>query len=108
MEYLKTLDEINNLIDENQMTLIYFGSEDCGVCVSLKPKIKNLLKEYPHIAMGQVDVKEDFQLGATFSIFTIPAVLLYVNGRETLREARHISMMDLEYRINRYYGMLYE
>jgi len=108
MDYLGTLEDINSLIDENQMALLYFGSQGCGVCKDFKIKLINFLNDYPKIARGQIDVEKNFQLAATFSIFTIPGVLLYINGKETIREARYISMMDIGDRIDRYYGMLFD
>ncbi|MDI3477356.1 MAG: hypothetical protein PWQ59_881 [Thermoanaerobacterium sp.] len=37
--------------------------------------------------------------GAKFSIFTVPTVLLFAEGKEVIREARFISMDMLEEKI---------
>ncbi len=40
--------------------------------------------------------------------FTIPGILLFVEGKESIREARHISVQDIDNRISRYCSLLFE
>ncbi len=99
---------IRELIENNEMLLIYFGSNSCNVCVAIKPKIDELLKKYPKIKSIQVDVENSVEISAQFNIFTIPAILVFINGKETIREARFISIENLSNKIYRYYGLLFE
>jgi thioredoxin-like negative regulator of GroEL len=105
---VNTSEALKQLISENEMTLVYFGSESCNVCTAMKPKIKELLKNYPKIKSAQVDVEKSVQISAEYNIFTIPVILLYIEGKETIREARSISIQDINERIEKYYNMLFE
>jgi len=99
---------VKELINSNKMVLVYFGSKTCGVCVAMKPKIEEILKIYPKIKSVQVDVEKSIQVSVAYDIFTIPAILVFIEGKETIREARYISMQDIEGKISRYYDLIFE
>lgn len=99
---------IRDLIDENEMLLIYFGSSTCGVCTDLKPKVKEVIKKYPKVESVQVDVEKSIKISADYNIFTIPAILVFIEGKEVIREARYIGIQDIDSRISRYYDLLFE
>ena len=98
---------IDELVAENMMTLVYFGNDTWGVCKDIKSKVLTLLEEYPEIKIIDVDVEKSHNVAVHYNIFTVPGILLYVDGKESVREARHISVLDLESKINRYYEMLF-
>jgi thioredoxin-like negative regulator of GroEL len=97
---------IEQLINENEIILLYFGSKSCNVSRVIKPKLQEMLESYPKIINVEVDVEKSLETAAAFDIFTIPAILLFVEGKEALREARHISLGDIDSKIQRYYNML--
>lgn len=66
-----------------------------------------MLIAYPDIAKVYVDADQYPDIAASYNIFTVPGILLYVQGKEFIREARHISMIGLEESISRYYNLLY-
>ncbi|MDF2678384.1 MAG: NAD(P)H-hydrate dehydratase, partial [Bacillota bacterium] len=108
MELIDSNEMIRELIENNEMLLIYFGSNSCNVCVAIKPKIDELLMKYPKIKSIQVDVENSVEISSQFNIFTIPAILVFINGKETIREARFISIENLSNKIYRYYSLLFE
>jgi thioredoxin-like negative regulator of GroEL len=107
MNKLYTKESIENLIKENEIVLIYFGNITCGVCNVLKPKVEKVLSNYPKIKSIEVDVEKSLEISSQFNIFTIPAILVFIEGKETIREARYLSMEDLENKMMRYYELLY-
>lgn len=103
MAILKSIEEIDNFISKARFALLYFSSDSCGVCASLFPKIEVLLKEYPAIELAKADIGQVPAVAGAYSIFTIPAILVFMDGKEIIREARHISVELLKERIERYY-----
>jgi thioredoxin-like negative regulator of GroEL len=99
---------IEKLINDNEMVLAYFGSENCSVCSAVKPKVEEVLKNYPKIKSVEVDVEKSVRAAAAYNVFTIPVVLVFIDGKETIREARHISIQDIDHKVARYYSMLFE
>ncbi len=107
MELLSNAENIEELIRKNQMVLLYFSNETCGVCRVLKPKIEQLILQYPQLKSGFVDVDKSLEVAVANHIFSLPAILIFAEGKEIIREARHISIRDLEKRLNRYYQLLF-
>lgn len=108
MKIMYTSEDIKELLNNNEIVLVYFGSNNCNVCTAIKPKIEKLLKGYPKIKSAQVDIEKSLEVSAAYNIFTIPAILLFIEGKETIREARYISLRDVDSKIGRYYNMLFE
>lgn len=108
MNVINRSEDLKQLISENEMTLVYFGGESCNVCAAMKPKVDELLENYPKIKSAQVDVEKSLQISAEYNIFTIPVILLFLEGKEAIREARNISIQAIDDRIDRYYNMLFE
>jgi thiol-disulfide isomerase/thioredoxin len=100
-------EEIYELANENKMTLLYFGSPNCNVCKAVKPKIEKILNKYPKIVSTEVNVERSIKAAATYNIFTFPVILLFIEGKETLREARYISIQDIDNKIKRYYDLYF-
>lgn len=107
MELINSNELLDNLIENEEMLLVYFGNETCSICVDMKPKVMEILNKYPKIKAVEVKIDENLQIARKHNIFTIPGILLFIDGKETIREARYISMEDIENRIYRYYDMFY-
>lgn len=108
MEFIDSKEAIEELINNNEMVLLYFGSNSCNVCNVMKPKLEEILRYYPKIKSYQVDVEKSLEISAAHNIFTIPAILVFIEGKEIIREARHFSMQDIDSRVNRFYTMIFE
>ncbi|WP_313133273.1 thioredoxin family protein [Anaerocolumna sp.] len=106
MKDYDSLESIKQSIDSNNMVLIYFGNKTCGVCTDLKPKVEEMLKEFPKIKSIYVDVDKSNNIAVSYNFFTVPAILVFVEGKITIREAGYISVRDLSNKITRYYKLL--
>lgn len=95
-----------NFINSNQLALIYFSSPGCSVCEVLLPKLQELLKNYPLIRCARINAEANPWVVGQFSIMTLPGLLFHVNGKEAVREARFISLPDLENKLERICSMM--
>ncbi len=107
MDIINSIEKVNELKNKNDMLLLYFGSGSCGVCEAVLPKIEGMLQKYPHIVTSRVEAENSPELSAKCGIFTVPAIVLLINGKETLRQAGIISLINLEQKISRYYELYY-
>jgi thiol-disulfide isomerase/thioredoxin len=107
MKKLEAASQMDEILSDEGLKLLYLSRPDCGVCTAMKPKVKAMLAEFPRVEAYDIDLDEFPILAGRFEVFTIPAVLLYANGREFIREARYFSVDDLAARISRYYDLLY-
>lgn len=107
MKEFNNLEEINTFLNSGRMRLIYLSRPACGVCTAIKPKLLKVLNQFPEIQSAYINMDKIPESAGQFSIFTIPGILLYIDGKEMIREARYIAMDDIESRIKRYYEMIF-
>ncbi|GCD11495.1 thioredoxin family protein [Clostridium tagluense] len=107
MIQLNTLNEMDKFIKNNTIAMIYFASESCSVCGVLLPKIEDMIIGFPKLKISKVIVDKFTQAAGQYSIFTLPGILVYIEGKEIIREARFISVEMLEKTIDRYYSLLF-
>ena len=107
MKEFETLEEIHQFIKSGRIRLLYLSRPKCGVCTAMKPKVIDIINEYSEMEGAYIDMDKIPASAGEFSIFTIPGIIVYIDGKEIIREARFISMDDITSRIDRFYGMLY-
>lgn len=100
-----SLDELKHLIADKPFLVAYFSRPDCGVCTALKPKVNDMVAELPDAEAYYVNLDEIPEAAGEYSIFTIPGIVLFVDGRETIREARYVSADNLESQMQRLHSL---
>lgn len=105
MTDVTSLAELNQLIAETPFVVAYFSRPDCGVCTALKPKVRDMVAALPEAQAYYVNLDEFPEAAGEYSIFTIPGIVLFVDGRETIREARYVSADDLESKMHRLHSL---
>ncbi len=106
MQNIKTISEIDTFKESGDFRLLYLSRPACGVCIALIPKIEKLIKEFIGMEARYIDLDEFPEAAGKFSIFTIPGILIFVKGKETIRKARYVSIDELHDEIGRYYRLL--
>ena len=104
-----TLEELQNTIRSEVGVLLYFSGESCNVCHALRPKFKELFdNEFPQIKQIYLDAHENLEIASQFQVFSVPTMIVFMNGREFVREGRAVSMHQLEEKIRRPYDLMTE
>ncbi len=99
--------EFDEVIKSKYAAAFYMSTPDCNVCKVLKPKMKEFLADkYPEIKFIYVNIAEAKELAAQKSVFTVPTILFYFDGKEYIRKARIINFDELELEIERYYRLM--
>ncbi|HAM81550.1 thioredoxin family protein [Ornithinibacillus bavariensis] len=101
---LKTLQEIDTFIAEKKLAFLYISRPNCSVCHGLFPQVKELMVKYPKISLGHIDASVVEAVAGRFSIFTVPVLLLFVEGKEYIREARIVHLDLMEDKIKKIYN----
>ncbi len=107
METIGSAEEAEKLKQHNDMLLLYFSGTTCGVCRDMLPKLDKLLKRYPGIRAAKAEAQSLPELAAAHGVFSVPAILLFIQGKETVREAGIISLDGLDRKIARYYELFH-
>lgn len=108
MRQINSRQEKNQFIRNNSLALLYLSGPECNVCVALLPKINEMLIKFPRLKGAYINMNTLPELAGELSIFTIPVVIFYIDGKEILRQARFISIQELETSIGRFYEMIVE
>jgi thioredoxin-like negative regulator of GroEL len=101
------LEEIQNIIKSEVGVLLYFSGENCNVCHALRPKFKELFdKEFPKIKQIYLDAHENPQISANFQVFSVPTMLVFLDGKEFIREGRAVSIHQLQQKLQSPYEIM--
>ena len=109
IESAKSLQQLNETITKENFVLVYFSHEKCNVCKVLKPKVAEMLnKNFPKVKMIYADTVENPEIAGQNSIFAVPTIVTYVEGKEYFRRSRNIGIRELEDLIERPYSIINE
>ncbi|MCY8072611.1 thioredoxin family protein [Bacillus inaquosorum] len=105
MTKLHSLDSIENIIKQHQFSFLYISRPGCTVCHAVLPQLRILLEQFPNIKLGHINADDVEEVAGRFSVFTVPVLLLFIDGTEFLREARFVHFEQLEERLKRVYQL---
>lgn len=94
---------------KQEMIMFYFSHEACGVCQVLMPKIKNMIElQFKKMPFQYIDIKSVPELAGQHCIFTVPTILMFVDGKEYYRVSRNVALNTLKSAIQKPYEMIFE
>lgn len=106
---MTSLEEIQETIASNLAVLVYFNTESCSVGEAFLPKVEKLVSNsFPKIKIFTVDLNISPEIAAHYSAFVEPTVLVFYDGKETIRKSRNISVFELDDVISRPYKLIFE
>lgn len=109
MHTIESAQEFESIISNKTGVLVYFSHEKCSVCKTLKPKIDEYFAtNFPKIECIYVNIEKLPELAAKYSVFTVPVILVFFEGKETYRKARNVGVQEIAELVARPYSMLFE
>jgi len=106
---ITTQEEFEKTIKENLGVLFYFSTISCNVGEALEPKIHNLLENnFSKIPFYFVDMNASPEISANNNVFIEPTILVFFDGKESIRKSRIISVPDLSNAIERIYKLAFD
>lgn len=77
-----TKDNFNKEVMESDKTvLLDFWATWCGPCQMIAPVLDEIAEECPDITVGKIDVEQEQELAVSFSITSIPTLIVIKNGK---------------------------
>lgn len=104
-----SIEQVDELVNNNPATLLYFYSDNCAPCISLRPKVVELVCDrFPKIKMFFIDSVAHPEISGKYGVFSMPTLILYFEGKEYSRKSKYMAIPQLAETISRPYQMLFE
>lgn len=101
--------KFEQILESESIVLTYFSHDTCNVCKVLKPKVEELLnKEFPKIKQLYCNVQTSPEIAASQTVFAVPTLIVWIEGKETYRFSRNIGLLELEQTLERPYSLLFD
>lgn len=97
---------LDDVVREKPMVVLEVGNDFCSACPAINHKLAAQLENDARIGLYYISLNTEPALAAELQIFSAPAVLVYVEGQLTIKEAGYFSLEDIFSRIHRYLLLL--
>lgn len=101
-----SLDMILDEIRQNKLIMLSFSTENCGVCMAIKPRLAHILKPYDTVKNIYIKTESLPNASGEFMVFTVPTIIMFAGGKEVHRESRIIDFKRLEFELVRWHDYL--
>lgn len=103
---LVTKNELEEIIKGEDALIIYFYNDNCPPCISLRPKVKELVNEsFPKMKIFFINSEKHPEMTAQHSVFANPTLLVFFDGKEFIRKSKYVSIPELSQGIKRIYNL---
>lgn len=91
------MENFNDIINGNQLTLVDFFATWCGPCKQMHPVLEQLkASEGENFRIIKLDVDKNEALASAYRIQSVPTLMLFRNGELLWRQSGAMSLADLK------------
>ncbi|MBT5419598.1 MAG: thioredoxin family protein [Candidatus Cloacimonetes bacterium] len=94
-------------LKQDKFSFVYITTKSCNVCKVLQPKLRELAKKYRESKFHLIELDDKGEAAGFFMAFSVPTFLVYSEGQELIRTARHLNIEEIETKLNRYHQMIF-
>lgn len=109
MKETTDINAFETLLKEKNIVMAYFSHDTCNVCKVLKPKLSTMLQEeFPKVEQVYINTERSPEIAGQYHIFTVPVVILFIAGKESLRKSRSFGIGEISDFLQRPYAIIFE
>lgn len=106
MEAVKSSQALQNIMNHHELCVVYFTGSACSACEVIKLKVETILANYPEVKGIEVNGKEHPEIAISYDVYALPLMILFVQGKESLREGKHLNLLEFERKLERYVKLI--
>lgn len=96
MQPVTSYAEFSDTVSSNKAVLLYISSPGCSVCHALLPQVETLLQEFPDVTPVYANTGIAPDVAGQFTVFSVPAILFFLHGKEVFRVVRFVPLGGLK------------
>jgi len=100
MELEITNDNFEEILKNNELTVVDFWAPWCSPCKVLGPIIEELADDNKDVTIGKMNVDDNTTKAASFGIRGIPTTIFFKNGEEVDRMVGMHSKVEFQVKID--------
>ena len=102
------INDIEKLVTEKTAVMLYFYNDNCAPCKVLRPKVQEMvMDDFSKLEFRLINAEQFPATSAQYGVFASPAILVFFEGKEYIRESKNISINELHDKIERIYNMIF-
>ena len=90
-----TAKDFDEAVKKDGLCLVDFWANWCGPCKMLAPVLEEYVASHDDVTVLKVDVDEEEELARKFGVMSIPTLVLYKNGTETVKDVGYKNLQQL-------------
>ncbi|NBO22652.1 thioredoxin [bacterium] len=103
MVYSVNKDEINEVVEKNNLVVLYITAPWCGPCKLLSPTMDKLSIDFgTSVHIAKMDADENMDYVKSLNVRNVPTLIFYHNGQEVERSTGNRTRSQLEETLNKY------
>jgi thioredoxin 1 len=105
---LNSIEEFEKVKKNQKTFVLYITDGTCNVGENLSPKLEKLLIDhFPKLKLYYSYVSNTPEISAQLSIFIIPTILVFLEGKLYIQKSRSFSLEELKQEIDKYYKLIF-
>ncbi|KKB36018.1 thioredoxin family protein [Bacillus thermotolerans] len=100
MQTVLSLSKLQEIINDHEAVLVFVSAPNCSVCTAMQPRVEELLKQFPSVKSVYVNTGSAPEISGQYTVFSVPAILFFIHGKEAFRKARFIRLDELEHEVS--------
>lgn len=97
------MENFNDIINGEGLTLVDFFATWCGPCKQMHPVLEQLKQDLSDtICIIKIDVEKNNQLASTYRIMSVPTLMLFSKGEVVWRQSGAMGLNDLKAIVSQY------
>jgi thioredoxin 1 len=103
MVHVVNQDQISEVVEKNNFTILYITAPWCGPCKMLSPTMDNISVDFgTSVFVAKMDADENMDYVKSLNVRNVPTLIFYQGGQEVERSTGNKTRNQLEEIIGKY------